>query len=291
MSIRALARTARRRGRRSRGRMGRRSRRCGRARRAAVLAATPAKRPSAAARDVFEEDTLDRILARRTRGSARGAGRRCAAMASRRSSRIGSRAMPIHVRAEPGDYAEAVPAARRPAAGQVHRRDLFRRRRATQLRARPARLQRHVGGKAGLRAGHRDGVPRRDDRLRGARPARLQEAPARRHLRRTAAAPQARRHDRRSQRRAGRLHGDAPRRQRAALPDGRWELVHGAVHAAKEIGQPMHVGPIVSSDLFYNPDDGQYERWSKRGVLGRRDGGGRALHRRRAPRASRRAAC
>jgi len=29
----------------------------------------------------------------------------------------------------------------------------------------------------------------------------------------------------------------------------------------------MHVGPIVSSDLFYNPDDGQYERWSKRGVL------------------------
>ena len=29
----------------------------------------------------------------------------------------------------------------------------------------------------------------------------------------------------------------------------------------------MHVGPIVSSDLFYNPDEGQYERWSKRGVL------------------------
>jgi len=29
----------------------------------------------------------------------------------------------------------------------------------------------------------------------------------------------------------------------------------------------MHVGPIVSSDVFYNPDEGQYERWSKRGVL------------------------
>ena len=29
----------------------------------------------------------------------------------------------------------------------------------------------------------------------------------------------------------------------------------------------MHVGPIVSSDVFYNPDGGQYERWSKRGVL------------------------
>src|SRR5881398_2054491 len=51
-------------------------------------------------------------------------------------------------------------------------------------------------------------------------------------------------------------------------PTASWELVHGAVHAAKEIGQAMRVGPIVSSDLFYNPDDGQYERWSKRGVLG-----------------------
>jgi purine-nucleoside phosphorylase len=43
--------------------------------------------------------------------------------------------------------------------------------------------------------------------------------------------------------------------------------VHGAVHAAKELGQAMHVGPIVSSDVFYNPNEGQYERWSARGVL------------------------
>jgi DeoD family purine-nucleoside phosphorylase len=50
-------------------------------------------------------------------------------------------------------------------------------------------------------------------------------------------------------------------------PTASWELIHGAVHAAKELGQPMRVGPIVSSDLFYNPDGGQYERWSKRGVL------------------------
>ena len=50
-------------------------------------------------------------------------------------------------------------------------------------------------------------------------------------------------------------------------PTADWELVHGAVHAAKEIGQPMRVGPIVSSDVFYNPDGGQYERWSKRGIL------------------------
>ena len=51
------------------------------------------------------------------------------------------------------------------------------------------------------------------------------------------------------------------------VPTAAWELVHGAVHVAKEIGQTMRIGPIVSSDLFYNPDDGQYERWSSRGVL------------------------
>jgi DeoD family purine-nucleoside phosphorylase len=50
-------------------------------------------------------------------------------------------------------------------------------------------------------------------------------------------------------------------------PTADWELVHGAVHHAKELGQPLRVGPIVSSDMFYNPDDGQYERWSRRGVL------------------------
>ena len=50
-------------------------------------------------------------------------------------------------------------------------------------------------------------------------------------------------------------------------PTASWSIIHGAVHVAKEIGQEMHIGPIVSSDLFYNPDEGQYERWSKRGVL------------------------
>jgi DeoD family purine-nucleoside phosphorylase len=51
------------------------------------------------------------------------------------------------------------------------------------------------------------------------------------------------------------------------VPTASWELVHGAVHVAKDIGQSMRLGPIVSSDLFYNPDEGQYERWSSRGVL------------------------
>jgi DeoD family purine-nucleoside phosphorylase len=51
-------------------------------------------------------------------------------------------------------------------------------------------------------------------------------------------------------------------------PTASWDFVHGAVHVAKEIGQPLTVGPVVSSDLFYNPDDGQAGRWAARGVLG-----------------------
>jgi DeoD family purine-nucleoside phosphorylase len=51
------------------------------------------------------------------------------------------------------------------------------------------------------------------------------------------------------------------------VPTADFSLVHGAVHAAKGLGKPVRVGPIVSSDLFYNPDEGQYERWSSRGIL------------------------
>jgi DeoD family purine-nucleoside phosphorylase len=50
-------------------------------------------------------------------------------------------------------------------------------------------------------------------------------------------------------------------------PTASWALVHEAVHLAKQREQPLHVGPIVSSDLFYNPNPGQYERWASRGVL------------------------
>ena len=63
--------------------------------------------------------------------------------------------------------------------------------------------------------------------------------------------------------------GDA-RSSSSAMPNAptaSWELVHEAVHVAKHTKEPLRVGPIVSSDLFYNPDDGQYERWSKRGIL------------------------
>jgi DeoD family purine-nucleoside phosphorylase len=51
------------------------------------------------------------------------------------------------------------------------------------------------------------------------------------------------------------------------VPTTDFELLHAAVHAAKEVGATLRVGPIVSSDIFYNPDGGQYGRWSDRGIL------------------------
>jgi purine-nucleoside phosphorylase len=50
-------------------------------------------------------------------------------------------------------------------------------------------------------------------------------------------------------------------------PTADWELVHAAVHAAKELGKPVRVGPIVSSDVFYDPDKERAQRWSDRGIL------------------------
>jgi len=51
-------------------------------------------------------------------------------------------------------------------------------------------------------------------------------------------------------------------------PTADWSLIHGAVHAAKELGRPVRVGPIVSSDVFYDPDPDRAGRWSQRGILG-----------------------
>jgi 5'-methylthioadenosine phosphorylase/purine-nucleoside phosphorylase len=50
-------------------------------------------------------------------------------------------------------------------------------------------------------------------------------------------------------------------------PTADFEVVHAAVHQARHDGQAVLVGPVVSSDVFYNPDGGQYQRWSDRGVL------------------------
>ena len=50
-------------------------------------------------------------------------------------------------------------------------------------------------------------------------------------------------------------------------PTADWELVHDLVHHAKALGKHVNVGPVVSSDVFYNPDSGQYGRWAERGIL------------------------
>jgi len=50
-------------------------------------------------------------------------------------------------------------------------------------------------------------------------------------------------------------------------PTASWELVHGAVHAARELGRRVRVGSVVSSDVFYDPDPGRAGRWSSRGIL------------------------
>jgi DeoD family purine-nucleoside phosphorylase len=50
-------------------------------------------------------------------------------------------------------------------------------------------------------------------------------------------------------------------------PTADFGLVHEAVHQAKHLGKPLRVGPIVSSDIFYQPDPDQARRWSDRGIL------------------------
>jgi DeoD family purine-nucleoside phosphorylase len=51
-------------------------------------------------------------------------------------------------------------------------------------------------------------------------------------------------------------------------PTADFGLVHEAVHQAKHLAKAVRVGPIVSSDLFYQPDPGLVGRWSDRGMLG-----------------------
>jgi 5'-methylthioadenosine phosphorylase/purine-nucleoside phosphorylase len=50
-------------------------------------------------------------------------------------------------------------------------------------------------------------------------------------------------------------------------PTADFRLVHELVHQAKHLGKPVRVGPIVSSDVFYQPDPAQATRWSERGTL------------------------
>ena len=50
-------------------------------------------------------------------------------------------------------------------------------------------------------------------------------------------------------------------------PAAHFDLVHAAHHAAEDAGRRTFMGPIVSSDLFYDPEENPREKWSSLGVL------------------------
>ncbi len=50
-------------------------------------------------------------------------------------------------------------------------------------------------------------------------------------------------------------------------PAAHFDVVHAAHHAAEEAGRRTAVGPIVSSDLFYDPTEKPQEFWGNLGVL------------------------
>src|ERR687894_2769350 len=50
-------------------------------------------------------------------------------------------------------------------------------------------------------------------------------------------------------------------------PAAHFDLVHAAHHAAEKSDRRPFVGPVVSSDLFYDPEDDPATLWSNLGVL------------------------
>src|ERR687894_882988 len=50
-------------------------------------------------------------------------------------------------------------------------------------------------------------------------------------------------------------------------PAAHFDVVHAAHHAAENAGRRSFVGPIVSSDLFYDPEDDPATLWGDLGVL------------------------
>ena len=51
-------------------------------------------------------------------------------------------------------------------------------------------------------------------------------------------------------------------------PTATYELVERSVRLAREQGATVHVGPVVTSGLFYDPRPGIMQRWRERGHLG-----------------------
>ncbi|MEO5900561.1 MAG: purine-nucleoside phosphorylase [Ilumatobacteraceae bacterium] len=51
-------------------------------------------------------------------------------------------------------------------------------------------------------------------------------------------------------------------------PTATWELLETAVSLARSSGATVHVGPVVTSGLFYDPRNDMVARWKARGHLG-----------------------
>jgi 5'-methylthioadenosine phosphorylase/purine-nucleoside phosphorylase len=51
-------------------------------------------------------------------------------------------------------------------------------------------------------------------------------------------------------------------------PTATFELAECAARFAREHGDRVHVGPIVTSAIFYDPDDTMFARWKRTGHLG-----------------------
>ena len=219
--------------------------------------------PEAAPRGVLEEDALDGVV----RAVLEHLVRVGSSRVTRESSPIGWAAMPIHVRAEPGQYAEAVllpgDPLRAKYIAETYFDDAVQRNGERGLlgytgtyKGKPVSVQGtgmgcpgativfeeliQLGCKKLIRVGTCGGL--QPHHQLGDLIVALTAVPA--------------------DSTAMHLVGNEPH-----CPTASWSIIHGAVHTAKELGQDLHVGPIVSSDVFYNSDEGQYERWSKRGVL------------------------
>ena len=50
-------------------------------------------------------------------------------------------------------------------------------------------------------------------------------------------------------------------------PAADFDLTRAIVDSARASGLPVHVGPIATVDLFYNPHADYVERWRSRGIL------------------------
>lgn len=51
-------------------------------------------------------------------------------------------------------------------------------------------------------------------------------------------------------------------------PTGTFTLAEAAAARSREQGATVHVGPVVTSGVFYDPDDATFARWKRTGHLG-----------------------